>query len=167
MKKAILVLIAAMLIPSYAEAGGRYGSAGCGLGSMLITKEGFLQIFAGTTNTIFGSQTFGITSGTSNCTSAGIVKADRQREAFTEAVLPKILEDMAAGDGEYINALGELYGCQNDGLSKFSRTAQDNMAEICKGDSCSSAANFLTSLEMNMAADQDLVAQCPQIVIAN
>src|SRR6266545_2071443 len=45
-----------------------YGLAGCGLGSMLIgSKPGIVQIFAATTNGSFGTQTFGITSGTSNC----------------------------------------------------------------------------------------------------
>ncbi|QQR88624.1 MAG: DUF3015 family protein [Myxococcales bacterium] len=44
-----------------------YGAAGCGLGSMLIDSDGFVQVFAATLNGTSGNQTFGITSGTSNC----------------------------------------------------------------------------------------------------
>jgi len=44
-----------------------FGMAGCGLGSMLIQSNGKEQIFVATTNGSSGSQTFGITSGTSNC----------------------------------------------------------------------------------------------------
>src|SRR3569832_2714255 len=49
--------------------GGRaYGSAGCGLGSIVFgSQPGFIQILAATTNGTFASQTFGITSGTSDC----------------------------------------------------------------------------------------------------
>src|SRR6186713_935077 len=45
-----------------------YGPAGCGLGSMIFEPDsGFTQVFAATTNGTSGNQTFGITSGTSNC----------------------------------------------------------------------------------------------------
>ncbi len=47
---------------------GTYGTAGCGLGSMAFgNQKGAIQILAATTNGLFGTQTFGITSGTSNC----------------------------------------------------------------------------------------------------
>ncbi len=45
-----------------------YGEAGCGLGSMIFgDSPGFVQVLAATTNGCSGSQTFGITTGTSNC----------------------------------------------------------------------------------------------------
>ena len=52
------------------ESGGaaKYGPAGCGLGSLIFDADsGWTQIFAATTNGTSGNQTFGITSGTSNC----------------------------------------------------------------------------------------------------
>src|SRR5438309_10501086 len=45
-----------------------YGLAGCGLGSMIFgDQKGAIQILAATTNSTFGTPTFGISSGTSNC----------------------------------------------------------------------------------------------------
>ena len=45
-----------------------YGLAGCGLGSLVCGDEkGAIQILAATSNALFFTQTFGITSGTSNC----------------------------------------------------------------------------------------------------
>ena len=42
--------------------------AGCGLGSMIIQENTkVMQLLAATTNGSFGSQTFGISTGTSNC----------------------------------------------------------------------------------------------------
>ena len=44
---------------------GKYGTAGCGLGSMAFGDQpGGIQILAATTNGILGNQTFGITFGT-------------------------------------------------------------------------------------------------------
>src|SRR5512138_978635 len=52
---------------------GVYGTAGCGLGSMAFgNQKGAIQILAATTNSLFGTQTFGITSGTSNCGEAAV-----------------------------------------------------------------------------------------------
>src|SRR5512137_902647 len=73
-----LMLIAGLLVSTTALAidpaiegikgSGGYGAAGCGLGSMAFNKQpGIFQILAATTNSLTGTQTFGITSGTSNC----------------------------------------------------------------------------------------------------
>ncbi|RYZ63378.1 MAG: DUF3015 domain-containing protein, partial [Proteobacteria bacterium] len=43
----------------------KYGTAGCGLGNMILGKEN--QVFAATTNGTLGNQSFGITFGTLNC----------------------------------------------------------------------------------------------------
>ena len=59
---------------------GGYGMAGCGLGSLLFGNDNttLMQILAATTNGLFGSQTFGITSGTSNCTAGLVTPTTRQ-----------------------------------------------------------------------------------------
>src|SRR5262245_21507042 len=60
---------------------GGYGMSGCGLGSILFgtDQNKVMQILAATSNGCFGSQTFGITSGTSNCVSGGVVKAEKEQ----------------------------------------------------------------------------------------
>jgi hypothetical protein len=87
-----------------------YGTAGCGLGSMLIgNKPGIVQIFAATTNGILGTQTFGITSGTSNCgTSGGAVASTKN---FVETNRAVVAKDIARGQGETIATLTTLAGC--------------------------------------------------------
>ena len=58
--------IALSLVTSHAMAAA-YGTAGCGLGSIAIgPKPGMMQVVAATLN-MTGVQTFGITTGTSNC----------------------------------------------------------------------------------------------------
>lgn len=87
-----------------------YGPAGCGLGSIIFVPDsGFTQVFAATTNGLFGTQTFGITSGTSNCDepAAGAEGA----RAFVETNRVALAKDIARGQGETIAALTRLGGC--------------------------------------------------------
>jgi len=91
-----------------------YGPAGCGLGSLIFEpNSGFTQIFAATTNGTFGSTTFGITSGTSNCadTDGGSASA----KSFVETNRTALVKDVARGQGETINSLSRLGGCDDAG----------------------------------------------------
>ncbi len=92
--------------------GGGYGPAGCGLGSLLFEpSSGFTQIFAATTNGTFASQTFGISTGTSNCDSGGGGSASAK--AFVQTNRVALAKDAARGSGETIDSLAELAGCQD------------------------------------------------------
>jgi hypothetical protein len=90
---------------------GRYGAAGCGLGSMAFgNTPGAVQILAATTNSLFGSQTFGITTGTSNC-GEGVLKAGTRD--FVEANREALAKDISRGEGEAIGALTWMNGCKD------------------------------------------------------
>lgn len=87
-----------------------FGTAGCGLGSLIFEPgSGFTQVFAATTNGSFGTQTFGITSGTSNCVDAD--GGTDSAKAFIETNRPAIAKDIARGQGETIDSLTRLGGC--------------------------------------------------------
>jgi hypothetical protein len=114
-----LVLIAALLVSTTAlaaESGikgsGAYGTAGCGLGSMAFgSQPGGIQILAATTNGLFCTQLFGITTGTSNC-GGGAMAANGTRN-FVEANREALAKDMSRGQGETIGALTWMAGCSN------------------------------------------------------
>lgn len=90
---------------------GGYGSAGCGLGSVIVRpSEHFVQVFAATTNGLFGNQTFGITSGTSNC-AAGPSGA-RSAGQFIAANRSALATEIARGRGDTIRGLSTLAGCE-------------------------------------------------------
>ena len=96
------------------------GDAGCGLGSLVISKNSkLLQLFALTTNGTFLSQVFGITSGTSGCTSSGLVMTDKEIDYFVEVNHDDLTREMAQGQGEKLSTLAVLHGCK----SKQSQTA--------------------------------------------
>lgn len=108
------------------------GDAGCGLGSLVIQRNTkLMQLFAITTNGSFGSQTFGITSGTSNCSSSGIVKNDKQIQYFVEANQDDITREMAQGHGDKLSTLAALHGCSTDqSVAGFSTAAQAHFEQI-------------------------------------
>ncbi len=94
-----------------APAGGHaYGAAGCGLGSIVFgSQPGIIQVLAATTNGTFATQTFGITSGTSNCadTGGGVASA----KSFIETNRQALAKDISRGNGETIQNLATLSGC--------------------------------------------------------
>ena len=100
-----------------------YGMAGCGWGSQVMGKEGN-QILAATTNGT-GTQTFGISSGTSNCITATEQMA--MIKNFIEANYASLVTDMAKGQGDSLKTLSNFYGCNSD---LFSSTMKDNYEHI-------------------------------------
>jgi len=166
MKKTFLAVAALCSVLSFsgsAVAAG-YGDAGCGLGSMLFGNEqGAVQILASTTNGTFGSQTFGITTGTSNCNPAGLVKLDKEREVFAQQNYPSLVKEMAMGEGESLNTLAGLYGCDQATNAHFGALVQDNFSSIVKSDSTSST-DMLSSLKSHMAQDAVLSKSCAGVI---
>jgi hypothetical protein len=118
MRKLVLRLTMGLLVmagiavgASTASAQG-YGAAGCGLGSIVFgSQPGMIQILAATTNGTFGSQTFGITFGTSNCAapSPGAVGT----AAYVEANRQQLAKEISRGNGETIAGLASVAGCSD------------------------------------------------------
>jgi hypothetical protein len=114
-----LLLIAVLLCSTTALAdtksairgGGAYGTAGCGLGSMAFgSQPGMIQVLAATTNGTFATQTFGITTGTSNCGASAMASGTKN---FVEANREVLAKDMSRGQGETIGALTWMAGCSD------------------------------------------------------
>ncbi len=102
-----------------------YGIAGCGLGSMVFgDKTGPLQIVSSTLNGVMGTQTFGITSGTSNC-GTGDSYADTKTFIDNNAVA--LENDVVRGQGEALGTLSKIMKCNESVLSV---TLKNNYKEI-------------------------------------
>ena len=91
---------------------GGYGMAGCGLGSLAFKENDKTQILAATTNGTFGTQTFGITFGTSNCDHGGLSSRD-QVQSFIAANTHALQKDISRGNGETLNGLADMMGAQD------------------------------------------------------
>ena len=128
-KFAGLLAVSMLALASSAFAANSYTSAGCGLGTMLFHgKSGKVQIIlAATTNGSFGSQTFGISSETLDCTADGVVKNDTKVDVYAAVNFQNIQRDIAMGGGEYVDGLAALMGYQNNQQQRaFAKLAQAN-----------------------------------------
>jgi hypothetical protein len=128
------------------------GDAGCGLGSMIFSenKKGH-QILAATTNGTVGSQTFGISTGTSNCSAQGFVVNEKQIQHFAEANQADLTREMSQGQGEKLAVLAALYGCDTNEFSQ--------MTQAKYGDIVTSANLSATDMVQNINK-QELVKSC-------
>src|SRR4051812_23928181 len=109
-----VILEAGMAVAENPAAHGKstYGTAGCGLGSMIFGDQaGMIQVLAATTNGTFGTQTFGITSGTSNCGEAGFSTSPAR--TFMEGNREALGRAAARGGGETTPPPAWVAGCKD------------------------------------------------------
>ena len=108
-----------------------YGLAGCGLGSMIFgDQKGWIQVLAATTNGTFGTQTFGISSGTSNCVESG--SSAQGTRTFIEGNREALAKDAARGSGETITTLSAMAGCKD--AKAVGVTLQKRFAHLFPGE---------------------------------
>lgn len=137
-----------------------YGTAGCGLGSLVFNDDrGIVQIFAATTNGTFGTQTFGITSGTSNCVDSGGMAAIDQK-AFMKVNYASVKRNAASGGGEFMTAMSVLLGCEAPVHDNVAALSQRRHSEIFATESSDEA---LDNLKRAVRADPTLAGQCARI----
>ena len=128
--------------------------AGCGLGSLLFKEEDkWNQVGASLLNGT-GMQTFAISFGTSNCTYDGVMEARLEREAFVEANYADLGRDIILGEGEYVSAMANFYGCGENERAVFVQAMQNHREEIVR-------AQGDTALVLDVADKAGLVAGCP------
>lgn len=103
-------------------------NTGCGLGSLLIDKQGLIwNLFQITTNGSTGTQTFGITSGTSGCKS-GKIAMDSRTQEFVAANMDALSQEIAQGRGEHLDTLVELLNVADKDAFKIA--LQDNYNKL-------------------------------------
>ncbi len=141
MKKFIVLwmVLGLLMVSSLALAG--QSNTGCGLGAMLLGEQDgiLMQLFVVTTNGTSGNQTFGITSGTSNCSKpSGIVQNERL-ERFVASNMDTLAQDIAAGQGETIETVAELMEVPEEKRSKFYAALQQNFSNIFTSEDVQSA----------------------------
>jgi hypothetical protein len=148
-----------LLIAGTAHA--QYGMAGCGLGAMIFGNDQGTanQVIAATTNGTFANQTFGISSGTSNCVSGGVVKAEREQAAFAEVNFQDLKGNMAAGGGEYLATFATLLGCEDSARPAFSKMTQDKI-EVIVPSTSTTPIQMLISVKQQIKASPSLAASC-------
>lgn len=138
------------------------GDAGCGLGAIILKgKPGAVQLFAATTNATSGSQTFGITTGTSHCSESALVAVHNQK-TFIAMNKDALKAEIAKGQGEKLAAMAFLFGCESPQQARFNTALRSQYAGIFQEESDASV-----HYEVKEALKQDavLAASCSKIIM--
>jgi hypothetical protein len=160
MKKCLVFAVIAGLMPSVLMAKGHHPMAGCGLAYMLFSKDSNskgVQILASTTNNIYGTQTFGITSGTSGCTEQGTLAMSREAEVYAEINLKDLSRDMVSGGGEYLSSFASLLNIRADRKADFFQLCQAKYGDLFPTANTSST-QLMENLKTELQARPDLRA---------
>lgn len=129
-----------------------YADAGCGLGTLVVGKDGN-QVLAATTNGTSYSQTFGISSGTSNCTENGAVRGAKRMPMFIEVNKLALQKEAARGEGEAISGLANIMGCDSKSLGSAMKANYAPIFEQTKMD----AGQIQTQIESIVQANRSQV----------
>lgn len=141
-----LLIAGALALASNASA---IDSTGCGLGSMAWRGQSGIgpQVLAATTNSSFGTQTFGITFGTSGCDPNGRVTGGtgRMMLVFLENNMEQYALDAAAGHGETIETMAGILNMDSEKLGEMSK---QNFATLFPNENVDAVELTLNVLEM-------------------
>ena len=162
MKKLLVLSIAVAILAVPSAFAGK--SSGCGLGSILFEgQSGMVQnILAVTTNATSGSQTFGISTGTSNCNGNDTVRNRMEQESFVAVNMDNLSEEMAQGQGQYISALGDLMGCSPAAQMEFARLSQQRYEVLFSAPEMDAKA-WLGGLKTELAKDATMASGCTRL----
>ena len=137
---------------------GNYGMAGCGLGAVIYGADGGGQISAATTNSLFGNQLFGITTGTLECTDDGVIKVEVQQKVYAFQNFDSLKREMARGEGERLTSLAMLMGCSADTTQQFKSMTKKEYSNLFAGEADSDA--MLMRLREVGSSDATIAAGC-------
>ncbi len=149
------------IIVTVGSLGAFAGDAGCGLGSMIISRNTkLLQLFAMTTNHSFFTQPLGITSGTSGCSANGIVKNDKETQYFVEVNQQDLTRQMSQGSGEKLETLSVLQGCKSmEARNKFAEVTKTSFSQIVTNEQIP-ASDLISNLNKVTQNNPQLLEVC-------
>jgi DUF3015 family protein len=107
---------------------------GCGLGKLAWMDYGGQkqiapQVMMATTNGTFGSQTFGISSGTSGCANDGVIMKNKH-VSMAATSFDSLSQEMAQGGGEHLASLATLLGVAEKDQPAFFALVQEKYTTL-------------------------------------
>ena len=128
MKKVLLAVFALSMILVVSDVFAN-SNTGCGLGQVVMKgqKGKVFEVLAVTTNATFYTSTFAITTGTSGY-KEGLVIGVNIVDVYVAENMDSLANDIAKGDGEYLDTLAHLMKVENK--DTFKSTLHNNFNKI-------------------------------------
>lgn len=139
MKKVLMAFAFTLLITGSAFAAGQaHTNVGCGLGTLLFENKAdnsiILQVLQATTNGTSGNQTFGISSGTSECQQPSKIVQNEKLNQFVRANMDNLAKEIAMGKGETLDTFVEMIGVNPAQSDAYKAKLQANFNKIFTSD---------------------------------
>lgn len=139
MKKVLMAFALTLLITGSAFAAGQaHTNVGCGLGTLLFENKAdnsiILQALQATTNGTSGNQTFGISSGTSECQQPSKIVQNEKLNQFVRANMDNLAKEIAMGKGETLDTFVEMIGVNPAQSDAYKAKLQANFNKIFTSD---------------------------------
>ena len=133
MKRVVVVVAALLLFAAGTAFAAGNSNIGCGLGYILFkdsNQTSVVQALAATTNGTSGNQTFGVSSGTSECDQPKKFVGNDRLNEFVQANLDELARDISAGQGETLTSVAELMGVPAAERPAFNTNLQAHFQQI-------------------------------------
>jgi len=138
MKRILLAVTLTLMCANVSMAASAKANTGCGLGTVLWGNkaDGSIasQSFQATTNGTFGNQTFGITSGTLECSTPENAVNNEHLKRFVLSNMDNLAKDIAQGRGESLNTFAELLQVPVERRAEFAAKLQGNFDKVFTSD---------------------------------
>jgi Protein of unknown function (DUF3015) len=138
MKRILLAVALTVLYATAAIAASAKANTGCGLGTVLWGDKAdgsvLSQSLQATTNGSFGNQTFGITSGTLECSRPASMANNEHLNRFVMSNMDNLARDIAQGRGENLDTFAELLQVPVEKRAEFAARLQGNFDKVFTSD---------------------------------
>jgi len=138
MKRILLAVTLTLIYATAAMAASARSNTGCGLGTIMWGNKAdgsvMSQSLQATTNSLFGNQTFGITTGTLECSQPANVVNNEHLNRFVLSNMDNLARDIAQGRGENLDAFAELLQIPVEKRAEFASKLQGNFEKVFASD---------------------------------
>ena len=111
----------------------------CGLGWEVMEDKTLLGTSVRATTNYFVPPSFGMTSGTMGCDKHEIASKDMEKAKYAVTNFETLKLEMAAGQGETLDAFAQVMGCESQ---NFSKMTEDNFNQIYSSSETSAVEMF-------------------------
>ena len=154
------LLIGGLLALSATSVFAADSSSGCGMGWEVAPKQSLVSSSVRSIVNATFSSTVAMTMGTSGCAKHSIVKNEAQGIHFAEANLNQLAIEMAAGNGEHVQAFASVFGCQNS--KAFGSMVQSNYEKVLPSDK-TSGVELYNNVKTEIKNNATLASSCSVI----
>jgi len=138
MKRILLAVTLTLMYATVSIAASARSNTGCGLGTIIWGNKAdgsvMSQSLQATTNGTFGNQTFGITTGTLECSQPANVVNNEHLNRFVLSNMDNLARDIAQGRGENLDTFAELLQVPVEKRAEFAAKLQESFDKVFTSD---------------------------------